>query len=707
MEKPSKRKKIAILGGGTASLTTAFELTNQQDWKEKFEITIYQLGWRLGGKGASGRGDHGRIEEHGLHIWMGFYDNSFRMIRQAYEELVTEGLRDRNAPMGTWDAAFKKHSFIVIEEEIEDHWEDWVFDCPTNNLVPGDGTPLKLVDYLFMLLEWILKQFNFWSEEQLLAENAVRDTDKQTYGEWLQERAQARHPTTGHKQAIDWLWLWETLKQMIRFRDYWKTNTDILKKDSTLRRAFILLDLGVSILNGLKFMIHEYMVLNGIDKWSKLTSEILEKLDYDSLDKDDFRKWLKDHGASELTYNSGVVRSFYDLVFGYQNGEIERPSFAAGVALRSMLRIAFDYKGAVFWKMQAGMGDIVFTPLYQVLKARGVEFKFFHRVENLGLSQDKSSIATIDISRQVTLKDNEYDPLVDVKGLPCWPSTPRYDQIVEGKELQEQNINLESLWTPWKDVESITLEAGKDFDEVVLGISLGSMPYICQELITANERWKTMVDKVETVRTMAMQLWLNADLKALGWTHKSPVMCGYVDPLNTWADMDQLIDREDWPGDLHLKNIAYFCGPMQGGIPPEEDRDAPATAHKEVKQASLDFLKHSTGHLWPDAASDGSQLNWDLLVDPSASTGENRFDSQYWCANIDPSERYVLSVAGTTQYRMKTDESGFSNLYLVGDWIDNEFNAGCIEATVMSGMQASNAISGYPPLESIAGQFHP
>ena len=49
--------------------------------------TVAQVGWRLGGKGASGRNpDRGqRIEEHGLHIWLGFYANAFRLLRACYE----------------------------------------------------------------------------------------------------------------------------------------------------------------------------------------------------------------------------------------------------------------------------------------------------------------------------------------------------------------------------------------------------------------------------------------------------------------------------------------------------------------------------------------------------------------------------------------------------------------------------------------------
>src|SRR5215469_5156181 len=63
--------RVAIVGGGCAALTAAFELTKPEH-NGLYEVTVYQMGWRLGGKGASGRGPGNRIEEHGLHLWMGF-----------------------------------------------------------------------------------------------------------------------------------------------------------------------------------------------------------------------------------------------------------------------------------------------------------------------------------------------------------------------------------------------------------------------------------------------------------------------------------------------------------------------------------------------------------------------------------------------------------------------------------------------------------
>ena len=51
--------------------------------RDRYDVTVYQPGWRLGGKGASGRGPADRVEEHGLHVWMGFYENAFALMRRA------------------------------------------------------------------------------------------------------------------------------------------------------------------------------------------------------------------------------------------------------------------------------------------------------------------------------------------------------------------------------------------------------------------------------------------------------------------------------------------------------------------------------------------------------------------------------------------------------------------------------------------------
>ena len=53
------KKRVAILGGGVSAMTTAFYLSSYKGWKDDWEIDVYQMGWRLGGKGALvGRRNH-------------------------------------------------------------------------------------------------------------------------------------------------------------------------------------------------------------------------------------------------------------------------------------------------------------------------------------------------------------------------------------------------------------------------------------------------------------------------------------------------------------------------------------------------------------------------------------------------------------------------------------------------------------------------
>jgi uncharacterized protein with NAD-binding domain and iron-sulfur cluster len=56
----------------------------------------------------------------------------------------------------------------------------------------------------------------------------------------------------------------------------------------------------------------------------------------------------------------------------------------------------------------------------------------------------------------------------------------------------------------------------------------------------------------------------------------------------------------------------------------------------------------------------------------------------------------VLTLPGTTKYRLAPGDSRFANLYLAGDWTLSDLNVGCIEATVISGRLASRAICGSP-----------
>src|ERR1700723_2315508 len=119
-------QKIAILGGGIGALATAAELTNDPDWQKNYDITIYQMGWRLGGKGASGRnrGTSDRIQEHGIPLWMGFYENAFQMIRQVYDEAHQKNLMPQS-PFTDARKAFSPMSYTPMMEQVGNTWKLW------------------------------------------------------------------------------------------------------------------------------------------------------------------------------------------------------------------------------------------------------------------------------------------------------------------------------------------------------------------------------------------------------------------------------------------------------------------------------------------------------------------------------------------------------------------------------------------------------
>ena len=79
--------------------------------------------------------------------------------------------------------------------------------------------------------------------------------------------------------------------------------------------------------------------------------------------------------------------------------------------------------------------------------------------------------------------------------------------------------------------------------------------------------------------------------------------------------------------------------------------------------------------------------------------------SRYTRANVDPSDRYVQSLPGTGRWRLPANGSGYENLFLAGDWIDCGLNAGCIEAAVMSGLEAANAVRGRALMEGVLGTW--
>jgi nicotinamidase-related amidase len=179
----------------------------------------------------------------------------------------------------------------------------------------------------------------------------------------------------------------------------------------------------------------------------------------------------------------------------------------------------------------------------------------------------------------------------------------------------------------------------------------------------------------------------------------------YESPFNTWASMPQLIAVEQWPAHDRPGSIAYFCGALQAAWPPDGPADAYLARHRErVRANALDLVERRLGHLLQGTQAEGA-FRWDLLCGRNGHAGRAAIDSQLLLANVDPSDRYVQCAPGSDAHRLRADESGYDNLVLAGDWTDNGLNAGCIEAAVVSGLQAANAILGRSRGYRIAGTW--
>ena len=678
------RRRVAILGGGIAALTAAWELSEPG---VDTEVTVYTRGWRLGGKGASGRNlEHGaRIEEHGLHMWYGFYDNAFDLMQRCYGELG----RPADHPVATWEQAFQEQSYVVLNEEHEGRWVRWRLNFPNNGRVPGQGeivgsfwsqarTALGLLRQVFeqLIHEGALPSNGLPPRlRRALGRRAPLDLGRSgipgavalhlaskiadRFAERTNQPSDSQAP---HRRLVKW---------MSRHRAWLSRRVQGRLDHDGLRMYWMLVDTMTSIFTGL---VEDDVITHGLDR----------------LDHLDFRDWMRLHGASEVTIDQAPsIRFIYNAGFSFRDGDHHRPDFAAGCALRGVLRLLMTYKGGVLYKMRGGMGDIVFAPMYEALRRRGVRFEFFHSARHLGLANDRQTIDTIEFDRQANAP--EYEPLVDIDGMPCWPSEPDYTQLEDGERLRntlrEHGLNLEQCSTPPGFApDRLTLRRGRDFDDVVLAIPPGAQAAICSELMQAQDCFRAMVQGVPTVGTQAYQLWMRPTLAQLGWNEPSPIVGTYIDPVDTWSDMSFLLPIERHEG--QVGSLAYFCGV----IPTVPDETIPE-ANQRAAQLGRRYFENACPGLWP-AVTVGGETQWQHLADPEDREGPARLAAQYFRANVDGAERYVQSLSGTIQHRLRAGDSGFHNLFLAGDWTDNGFNCGCIEATVISGRQAARALAG-------------
>lgn len=711
---------MAVIGGGCAALAAAWELSRKEH-AGRFEVTVYQPGFRLGGKGASGRGPHDRIEEHGLHVWMGCYDNAFSILREVYDELG----RDRGAcPIATWRDAFLPHDLIGTAEPAT-RGEGWDLLTTLFPPLPGEpGDPLDAPASPFTVAGAMARA----ARVAVVALRQVLDA-RDDSGPVRERALRALSPAEAVLDGPGVVAAAEVVARQLELLDQVEAipKGEEARADRARQSALQALDVLQPILGRalegfsgrgalgdvLELVSAAAAALRGL-----LVGRIDQHPDgLDALNELDLAEWLERNGASVDAARQAVLRGFYSLAFAFEGGRPEDRRVAAGLGVRQIIRSFLTYRGSVFYAMRAGMGDVVFAPWYEALRRRGVRFEFFHRLERIRLSPpgEPPHVTALELVVEAKTRTGApYAPLVFVRGLPCWPSTPDWAQLEDGERLARgstpASAQLEGGERLAREASAFeqaskggrpspkTLRVREDFDFVVLGVGPGVVAEVAVEIVERDPRWRAMVEAMRTVATRSLQLWLRPSLEALGWRRGSVVTTGLGERFDTWADMTHLLPAETWPASAAPGSIAYFCNVL-----PDADLEAQrpealgfeARATRAVEETARRFLDEEVSVYWPRAVGPDGKFRRELLLD------------QLVKANVHPSDRYALSLPGTIRHRISPLDPTYDNLTVCGDWTDCGLNLGCVEAAVMSGRLAAHALSGLPRLEDIPGYDGP
>ncbi len=194
------------------------------------------------------------------------------------------------------------------------------------------------------------------------------------------------------------------------------------------------------------------------------------------------------------------------------------------------------------------------------------------------------------------------------------------------------------------------------------------------------------------------QLWV--DQSAVELQAPAPNLGSFEPPFDNIIDFAHVLSAETWEEQKLqgssvpiAKAAIYSCQAWQLGEPPApySDHDYPQREKKRYLQMVYQYLNDHIKFYAP-RAHNGTHFDFSVLVDPLNHTDPyERLLSQYLRLNMDGSELYVLSVKGSTKYRLAPGNSGFDNLFLAGDWTNNPINAGCVEGTVLSGVGCAKA----------------
>lgn len=705
------RRRVAIIGGGPAGLAAAYHLSGTPALRAQVEVTVHQLGWRLGGKGATGRDPARgwRVQEHGIHGFCGFYASTFAMLADCYATTRGDDVPDDDATppeLRTMEGAFLGIDDGVLTEQVRGRWETIPQRLPERAGVPWVDPP------------------RLHPREALRGALEIAEREMGTLGEELAAASarlgHALHPVVEAARTALRTHLGAVEEQGEALAGRGADAALGLALGTARRGLHLVLDHVGDAHLGLRERLHE------LDLLLTLLVGVLDHADEGPLldgdlrriDHLDHRTWLREHGAAEQTVTSAAADAVPNILFAYPEGDTGRaPSLSAatwvGWQLRSLCIVGHTYYGFPY-----GTGETVILPLYETLLERGVRFEFFSRLDEVVLSEDGSRLDRLRMHRQAEPVGGTYDPIVEVPatttaaGFRAWPSEPVWERIVDGArlrdELAEQGADLESWWCDPSTRSDHELVVGEDVDAVVLAIPPATLPYVGRQLRERQPRWEALRARLTTTATAGLQLWFDVPAHGLGRDGDGPdiepdryVSPGWPAPLIGVAEFTMVLRHERW-GARGPASLLYACGPIPDTVPPDRlrltDRDEPRRALARG-WAMVDRWLDGVGQLVPGVADPARTDALDRRRLHAPDAGDDpaaRLEAQWLKVNVDPPERYTQAPPGSAEVRFEAWNTGVSGLVAAGDWIRTGIDAGCFEGAVVGGTLAAHALTGHP-----------
>lgn len=383
-----------------SGLAAAHELSRTPALRARYEVTVYEMASRLGGELASRnvprRGSQTSpppLGGHGRHVWFGFYENTFRLVREVYESW--DGPPDR--PFDSmWDF-LRPQRHLLVEHEVDGASRAIGVRFPRAMETPDDGRVLEgFLELVADVIDAARTSAGLGPSDGGRASTA-RSRFREPVASWPRASdVSAAHIETLHRR-VDLLGRFVSSRfgampgdvraQLAEHTHRLLATThpkiaralERLAREDPARRLFhSFVDATLAFLRGLTNP-RDGVYLDG---------------DLDRVSDRDFRSWLVDNGCS-----ADAAENCPWIVAVYQASSVgsasARPSLAAGTAARHLIRGNFLYRHAPAYLVEAGMSEAVVTPLGEVLRSRGVRFRLSHRLARMQLAPGRRNLARL------------------------------------------------------------------------------------------------------------------------------------------------------------------------------------------------------------------------------------------------------------------------------------------------------------------------